>query len=169
MDRRFDLAWILFWGILSTLWCLTAARDLSATFDETLYLNWGMESWRSGSNYWLMRAGTMPDANPANKRAHDEAWARWLLGEIAAHAEPPAVAQAEGEYRAALARAEELGQRLLAARCHLALGALHQRVGRVEQAQAELKTAAAMYQIMELPFWQTTAEAVPARVTEVSQ
>ena len=101
-------------------------------------------------------------------RGH-EAWARWLLGEIAAHAEPPAVAQAEYDYRAALARAEELGQCPLAARCHLALGALHQRVGRVEQAQAELTTAAAMYQTMELPFWQTTAEAVLARVTEVSQ
>jgi hypothetical protein len=60
MDRRFDIAWILLWGLLSSAWCVTAARDLSATFDEPFYLQSGMESWRSGSNYALLRVGTMP-------------------------------------------------------------------------------------------------------------
>src|SRR5689334_13265469 len=58
--RRFDWAWLILLGIASSAWCLTAARDLSATFDEPFYMRTGLESWRSGSNHELMRAGTMP-------------------------------------------------------------------------------------------------------------
>ena len=58
--RRADVAWLLVWGALSSAWCLTAARELSATFDEPFYLRAGLNSWRTGSNYELMRAGTMP-------------------------------------------------------------------------------------------------------------
>ena len=58
--RRLDVAWLLLWIALSSAWCLTAARDLSATFDEPFYLRAGLNSWRTGSNRELMRAGTMP-------------------------------------------------------------------------------------------------------------
>jgi hypothetical protein len=58
--RRSDVAWLLVWAALSSAWCLSAARDLSATFDEPFYLRAGLNSWRTGSNYELMRAGTMP-------------------------------------------------------------------------------------------------------------
>jgi Dolichyl-phosphate-mannose-protein mannosyltransferase len=58
--RRLDVAWLLAWMALSSAWCLTAARDLSATFDEPFYLRAGLNSWRTKSNYDLMRAGTMP-------------------------------------------------------------------------------------------------------------
>ncbi|HEX3149866.1 MAG TPA: hypothetical protein VHR66_17450 [Gemmataceae bacterium] len=58
--RRLDVAWLLLWGVLSSVWCLSAARDLSAGFDEPYYLRWGLESFRNGSNQQLMRAGTMP-------------------------------------------------------------------------------------------------------------
>ena len=58
--RRLDVAWLLLWGALSSAWCLSAARDLSAGFDEPYYLRWGLESFRTGSNQQLMRAGTMP-------------------------------------------------------------------------------------------------------------
>jgi len=58
--RRFDVAWLLVWAALSSAWCLTASRDLSAAFDEPYNLRWGVTSWRSGSNYQFMRAGTMP-------------------------------------------------------------------------------------------------------------
>lgn len=58
--RRFDVAWLLVWAALSSAWCLTASRDLSAAFDEPYNLRWGVTSWRSGSNYEFMRAGTMP-------------------------------------------------------------------------------------------------------------
>lgn len=37
-----------------------------------------------GAGHGFMRAGEAPDANAANKKAHDEAWTRWkqLLGKI---------------------------------------------------------------------------------------
>lgn len=37
-----------------------STRQLSATFDETFYLDAGLTSWRTGSNKMLMKAGTMP-------------------------------------------------------------------------------------------------------------
>src|SRR5947209_6991286 len=58
--RRLDVAWLLVWGALSSAWCLSAARDLSVAFDEPNYLRWGVSSWRTGSNWELMKAGTMP-------------------------------------------------------------------------------------------------------------
>lgn len=58
--RRLDVAWLLMWATLSSAWCLTAARDLSATFDEPFYARVGLQTWRTGSNFDLMRAGTMP-------------------------------------------------------------------------------------------------------------
>jgi hypothetical protein len=58
--RRVDVAWFLLWAVASTAWTVTAARELSAVFDEPNNLRWGVTSWRTGSNYSFMRAGTMP-------------------------------------------------------------------------------------------------------------
>jgi hypothetical protein len=55
-----SLVWLLAWGAASTLWCVTAAQRLGATFDEPLYLERGLETWRSGSHRGLLRLGTMP-------------------------------------------------------------------------------------------------------------
>jgi class 3 adenylate cyclase/tetratricopeptide (TPR) repeat protein len=108
-------------------------------------------------------AEVLVDARAHGLHGH-EAWALRLHGEIAAQADPPEVEQAETHYRQALALAEELSMRPLAAHCHLGLGTLYQKIGRDEQAQAELSTAAEMYRAMEMPFWLAKAEAlsVPA-------
>jgi hypothetical protein len=58
--KRIDIAWLVFWGLASSAWCLSAGHELSATFDEPFYLRAGVESWRTGSNRELMKAGTMP-------------------------------------------------------------------------------------------------------------
>src|SRR5258707_13117028 len=58
--RRLDVAWLLVWAALSSAWCVSAAPELSAVFDEPNNLRWGVTSWRTGSNYSFMRAGTMP-------------------------------------------------------------------------------------------------------------
>jgi tetratricopeptide (TPR) repeat protein len=92
-----------------------------------------------------------------------EAHALRLLAEIAAHHDPPDAEQAEGHYQQALALADELGMRPLAAHCHLGLGTLYRRVGRNEEAQAELTMAAEMYRAMEMAFWLAKAEAASAR------
>jgi hypothetical protein len=56
----FDWSWFLCWAIASSAWCLTAAAQLSATFDEPLYVARGLEGWRTGSHHGLLRLGTMP-------------------------------------------------------------------------------------------------------------
>jgi carboxymethylenebutenolidase len=38
------------------------------TYDPVVY---------DGAGHGFMRAGEAPDASEANKKAHDEAWARW--------------------------------------------------------------------------------------------
>jgi hypothetical protein len=43
--------------------------------------------------------------------------------------------------------------RPLAAHCHLGLGTLYREIGRGDQAQAELTTAAELYRAMETTFW----------------
>jgi hypothetical protein len=59
-ERVFDWFWFLAWGIASSLWCVTASSQLSATFDEPIDLSRGMEWWRTGSHRPLLRVGAMP-------------------------------------------------------------------------------------------------------------
>jgi hypothetical protein len=59
-SRLFDPAWFLFWAALSSVWCVTAASQLSATFDEPLHMQRGLERWRTGSTSGLMQLGAMP-------------------------------------------------------------------------------------------------------------
>ncbi len=93
-----------------------------------------------------------------------QARALWLLGEIAAHRDPPEVEQAEDHYRQAIALAEELGMRPLQAHCHQGLGALYTKTDRREQARAALSSAIALYRAMEMTFWLPRAEAALAGV-----
>jgi hypothetical protein len=52
----------------------------------------------------------------------------------------------------------------LLAHCHFGLGILYNRVGRPEQARAELSTAIELYRAMEMTFWLARAEAAPAQM-----
>src|SRR5262245_40065514 len=58
--RRGAAVWFLFWAAVSSVWCVTAARQLGATADELPYLQMGLERWRSGSHGPFMAVGTMP-------------------------------------------------------------------------------------------------------------
>ena len=92
-------------------------------------------------------------------RAHgehgNEAYALRLLGEIHAHGDGDA---AERSYRGALACATKLGMRPLLAHCHLGVGTLYRRAGKVPQAREHLLTAAAMYRSIDMLFWLQQAE-----------
>jgi tetratricopeptide (TPR) repeat protein len=99
-------------------------------------------------------------AHRQKERGH-EAWVLRLLGEIAAHADPPDVKSAEEHYRQALARADELGMRPLAAHCHLGLGTLYRRTGDLTKAREHLITATAMYREMDTGYWLQQAQAGP--------
>ena len=98
------------------------------------------------------------------KMRGEEAWALWLLGEIAMRRDPPDVAQAEAHYQQALALAEELGMRPLQAHCHHGLGRLYHQTGRAEPARVALATAIGLYRAMDMTFWLPQAEAALAQV-----
>ncbi len=111
-------------------------------------------------------AGRALDLARAHKERGHEAWALRLLGEIAAHQDPPEIEPAAHHYRQALALAEELGMRPLVAHCHLGLGTLYTKTGQREQARAELSAAIEMYRAMEMTFWLSQAEAMLAEAIE---
>ena len=94
----------------------------------------------------------------------NEAYALRLLGDIAAHRDPPESEQAEAHYRQALALAEELGMRPLVAHCHRGLGMLYLKLGRGTQARPELSAAIALYRAMDMTFWLPQTEAALAQV-----
>jgi tetratricopeptide (TPR) repeat protein len=104
------------------------------------------------------------DLARAHKERGHEAWALRLLGEITAHQAPLEIESAEAHYRQALALAEELGMRPLVANCHLGLGTLHSRTGKVDQAHTDLAAAMALYRAMEMTFWLPQAEAALTQV-----
>jgi tetratricopeptide (TPR) repeat protein len=93
------------------------------------------------------------------KERGNEAWVLRLLGDIAAHADPPEPDSSEGHYTQALARADELGMRPLVAHCHFGLGTLYRGIGYGVKAQEHLTTAARMYGEMDMGFWLKKAEA----------
>jgi tetratricopeptide (TPR) repeat protein len=79
-----------------------------------------------------------------------------LAGDVASTG---GAADAEGYYRDALSLAHDLGMRPLIAHCHLGLGKLYQRTGKLEQAREHLITATTMYREMDMRFWLEKAEA----------
>jgi tetratricopeptide (TPR) repeat protein len=101
-------------------------------------------------------------------RAHQErgrqAYALYLLGDIAARHEPPESEPAEAHYHQALALADELGMRPLQAHCHHGLGTLYVKTGQPEQARTALPTALELYRDMDMTFWLPQAEAALAQV-----
>src|SRR5262249_20160499 len=120
----------------------------------------------------LEEAHALAERALALARAHQErgheAYALRLLGEIAAHRDPPEVEEAEAFYQQALALADVLGMRPLLAHCQYGLGILYNRIGCPEQAHTELAAAIELYRAMEMTFWLECVEMalVPGRERE---
>jgi tetratricopeptide (TPR) repeat protein len=87
-----------------------------------------------------MRAST--GARDRRERGH-EAWAHHLLGAIASRMN--SIEEAEDHYRRAMGVAREFGMPPLLGHCHLGLGMLFSRAGRLQDSQQHLTTAAAMF------------------------
>jgi class 3 adenylate cyclase/tetratricopeptide (TPR) repeat protein len=96
----------------------------------------------------------------------NEAWVLRLLGQIAAHGDPPNADAARRHYGSALARSEELGMRPLQAHCHFGLGGLFLRTGNHAQAQEHLSRAVTMYRELDMGSWLARGEAA---VEEISR
>ena len=143
----------------------------------------GFQTLSSISVIWLgevhLLADRLTDATDLGRQALErtrargerghEAWALRLLAETATHADSLEIEQAESNYRQALALAGELGMRPLAAHCHLGLGTLYRKIGRDDEAQAELTIAAEMYRAMEMTFWLARAEAELGQIVSAPQ
>jgi tetratricopeptide (TPR) repeat protein len=108
--------------------------------------------WRAGAlSETYLHAGRATEALPlarqnvAQRRSLKtrgyEAWALWLLGEVAAAQDTVEASEAESSYGAALLIAGELGMRPLIAHCRLGLGRLLGRLGQADRALAELGDA----------------------------
>lgn len=110
------------------------------------------------------RAAQAVDLACQHRQRGTQAWALWLLGESMARQPSPEVGPATGHYRQALPLAEELGMRPLQAHCHLGLGTLCTKAGRLKVARAELSTAIGLYCAMDMTFWLPQAEAALAQL-----
>ena len=63
-----------------------------------------------------------------------------------------------------LGLANEVGMRPLVAHCHLGLGELYLKTGRLEHARAQLSAAIDLYRAMDMTFWLSQTEAALAQV-----
>jgi class 3 adenylate cyclase/tetratricopeptide (TPR) repeat protein len=135
-------------------------RAVRRTVDYSLWVAWLSEA--------SLLADRMTDAadlarhaldlsREHNERGH-HAWALRTLAEVSAHQAPPESETVE-RYRQAMALADDLGLRPLAARCHLGLGKFYRRTGKREESQEHLTVATAMYREMDMRFYLEQAEA----------
>ena len=115
---------------------LAALEESQAHAPEIKIFNTSTATTALGTLYLL--AGKLDEAQEAAMRAAEraakhgfrgsQARVSYLLGEICARRDPSDVQQAEANYREAMALAEDLGMRPLAAQCHLGLGMLYRQM-----------------------------------------
>jgi tetratricopeptide (TPR) repeat protein len=89
----------------------------------------------------------------------NEAYAWLVLGDLAARAEPARLEEAGRAYAEAMARADSLAMRPLAAQCRLAQGMLRRRAGDVTAARELLAAAYGEFAALGMPLWLARAEA----------
>ena len=92
-------------------------------------------------NYAIPLASQALDSARHYRARGQEAWALWNLGEIGLQSDPPDAERTAVSYRQALALADELGMRPLAAHRHNGLGTRYRLTGQTEQAREHLNTA----------------------------
>ena len=83
----------------------------------------------------------------------NQVYAHRLAGLVAAEEQPPRIETSRQHFGLALALADTLGMRPLAARCHLGLGRLARRLGDMTAARPHLDTARALLETMQMRYW----------------
>jgi class 3 adenylate cyclase/tetratricopeptide (TPR) repeat protein len=87
-----------------------------------------------------------------------QAYAQYLLGDIAANAGDSSLQAAETAYREALGLAVPLAMRPLIAHCHRGLAGVSGRTGRAGEAKEQLAEAMTMFREMDMHSWLERAE-----------
>jgi tetratricopeptide (TPR) repeat protein len=173
------------WAVASSAWVSAQLGETSHSLDRlregeqllerqaatgiAAHLGWGYHSLGRA----CLLLGRLDEARRLGDRAVEcskrqpgfAAHALHLLGDIATRPDRFDAESGEAHYRKALALAEPRGMRPLVAHCHLALGKLHRRTGKHQQAQEHLSTAMMMYREMNMRFWLDQAE---AQITQAS-
>jgi hypothetical protein len=107
-------------------------------------------------------AATVAEQALALAREHGErgyeARALWLLADIALRSDPPATERVMEHATRALALADELEMRPLAAHCHLMIGRVSSRQGKRDGADRHLGAAAALFREMNMAPWLSEVE-----------
>ena len=134
------------------------ARALSIVSRQSLRLTWLAEAY--------LLAGRLDDARATVQAAHRlarehkekayEGWALRMSGEL--NADPAAAAEL---YRRALARADELYMRPLAALCHLGLASLSRRTGNTARGADHLSVALGLLRELDMRYWLERATTEP--------
>jgi class 3 adenylate cyclase/tetratricopeptide (TPR) repeat protein len=138
--------------------------ELQAAKGVTTGLGWAYPALgRAG-----LLLGRFDEARSLAERALDStqgqpgfaAYAHHLLGDITTQPDRHDADSGEAHYQTALALAERRGMRPLIAHCHLGLGKLYRRIGKLREADEHLTTATMMYREMDMRFylWQAEAE-----------
>jgi ATP/maltotriose-dependent transcriptional regulator MalT len=96
----------------------------------------------------------------------NEGWALLLTGDVTAARGEGALESAVASYREALASAEDLEMRPLAARCRLALAAVHVKLARHGAAMKEISAASAEFGVMGMVEWRGRAARLQATLHE---
>jgi tetratricopeptide (TPR) repeat protein len=89
----------------------------------------------------------------AQKERGNQVYALRLLGDVASASQPADLGAAVRHYQDALALAETLGMRPLAARCRLGLARVARRAGDVKTAARELEAAAVLLHELGMTYW----------------
>jgi tetratricopeptide (TPR) repeat protein len=89
----------------------------------------------------------------------NEAWAVYLLGQVAALHPPSRDEEAMTQTARAMGLATELQMRPLIAHCHRSLATLYRRANHAEEAGSHRAAATQMYHEMDMPFWRERATA----------
>ncbi|MGE5220529.1 MAG: ATP-binding protein [Chloroflexota bacterium] len=96
-------------------------------------------------------------ATQYKERGH-EAWALKIRGDITMHEQRCEPVAAEADYRQALALANELKMRPLAAHCQFGIGSVYVAQGVTDKAREEYAAACAQFRDMKMTHWQNRVE-----------
>jgi tetratricopeptide (TPR) repeat protein len=92
------------------------------------------------------------------------AWALYYLAKIQCDYAHDQMQESMNSFGQAKEKAAELGMRPLLAHCHMGLGQLYLKRGRIDEARSELGTAIELYHSMDMSFWLPQAESSLSKI-----
>jgi class 3 adenylate cyclase/tetratricopeptide (TPR) repeat protein len=173
IPRTLDVAVLLPWAVASSAWALAQIGEASEALSRVREAEQLLERQAArgifGHRGWAYHAvsraclllGRFDEAlrlghcslESSQRIPGFAAHALHLLGDIVSHPDRFDAESGAAYYREALALAEQHGMRPVVAHCHLGLGKLYRRIGKLEHAREDLTAATTMYREMEMDFW----------------